>query len=126
MDEVNSFLELVNNSTLDGKLKLVYSRVVRLIRNAHKVIVSDAVIANNVLQLLRQRSLTETVFVRNVFKKLEGKQAHRLRNEKQFQNKLMKCVRDGQYFLFASDSAKIAEKMYLQALEVLESKEDSV
>ena len=45
IDEIDSFLKTItHNNTLNHKLKPIYAQLCKMIKNAHKVIVSDAVI----------------------------------------------------------------------------------
>ena len=49
IDEINSFLEnLTHNETLHRALKPIYALLIRIIKNAHKIIVADALISDNV------------------------------------------------------------------------------
>jgi len=57
IDEINSFLEhLRRNKTLHRALKPIYALFIRIIKNAHKVIVADALISDNVFTFLETRS----------------------------------------------------------------------
>ena len=56
IDEISSFLELTHNDTLDNVLKHVYHTLIRFIKHADKVIVSDALITDAVFELLKHRS----------------------------------------------------------------------
>jgi hypothetical protein len=49
LDEINSFIEsLTHNETLDKNIKIIYQILTRIIKNCHKLIVSDASISDNV------------------------------------------------------------------------------
>ena len=89
IDEVASFLELSHNDTLDNNLKEVYHMLVRFIKHAKKVIVSDALINDAVFELLRNRDKKKMIFIENNFKKYEGVSAVRIRNEDEFLSKLL-------------------------------------
>ena len=62
VDEVSSFTEFTDNDLLDGRLKKIVSLLMRLMRYAGKVIVSDALINDATFELLKHRSLSNTVF----------------------------------------------------------------
>ena len=67
IDEINSFLEhLTHNETLHHALKPIYALLIRIIKNAHKVIVADALISDNVFTLLETRS-QEQFYIENEF-----------------------------------------------------------
>ena len=109
IDEVASFIEAVtHNETLDGKLKSIYILLMRLIKYADKVVVSDALINDGVLELLRSRD--NKLMVNNKFVKYQDVEAIRLRNEHDFLNKMISNVKNGNYFFFGSDSKDIAVK----------------
>jgi hypothetical protein len=116
IDEINSFLELTHNDTLNCNIKHVYTLLKRLIRYAKKVIVSDAVILENVFDLLKIRiNETEekkTLFITNTFKKYEGIKAVHVKDEGEFLNKLKNECKSGNPFLFGCDSATIATRFY--------------
>jgi len=60
IDEVASFVELTHNTTLDNNIKQIFTCLMKCIKHAHKVIVSDALINDNVFELLKNR-LTDNV-----------------------------------------------------------------
>lgn len=69
IDEINSFIEsMVANETLK-QLNLIYHLLVKIIRNAHTVVVSDATITNNVFKFLKYRSDANKIFINNTFKR---------------------------------------------------------
>jgi len=86
---VSSFLELTHNNTLDKNLKEVFGLVAKFIKNAGKVIVSDALINDAVFDLLKHRDTNDAIFIQNDFKKYEGVPAVRIRDEADFLNKLV-------------------------------------
>ena len=55
IDEITSFLNITHNSTLDKNIKYVYNMLTSIIRNAKKVIVGDAIILDNVFDILKNR-----------------------------------------------------------------------
>jgi hypothetical protein len=84
IDEINSFLEhLTHNKTLHRGLKPIYALLIRIIKNAHKGIVADALISDNVFTFLETRS-QEHFYIKNDFKKYEGIKAHRSKDENDF------------------------------------------
>jgi hypothetical protein len=116
IDEINSFLNITHNSTLDKNIKVVYNMLISIIKHAHKVIVGDAIILDNVFEILKSRIKAEdkkTLFITNNYNKFQGVPAVRVRNERLMLNKLIKeCKEDQKPFLFGCDSATIATNWY--------------
>ena len=77
IDEINSFLQFTHNQTLDTNIRKKINLLMRIIKNAHKVIVSDNLITDNVFELLRCRP--DYKFIVNEYKKFEGVEAIRIR-----------------------------------------------
>jgi len=116
LDEVASFLEFTHNDTLDNKLKELMAFLMKFVKHAGKVVVSDALVNDNVFTFLSCRSGT-TLFVQNAFKKYEGKPAVRLRDENEFVAKLLDACASNQYFLFGCDSCDVVTKLFHKCLE---------
>jgi hypothetical protein len=109
IDEVASFLEAItHNETLDGKLKGIYIVLMRLIKYAAKVIVSDALINDGVLELVQNRE--NKIFIKNKYVKYQDIEATRLRNEQDLLNKMVDNVKNNDFFFFGSDSKDITVK----------------
>ena len=49
IDEVSSFLEFTHNETLKNSMKQIYYILMKFIKNCNKIIVSDALINDNVI-----------------------------------------------------------------------------
>ena len=58
IDEISSFLEFTHNETLDKNIPTIYGCLMSIVRQAKKVIVSDALINDNVIQFLKSREGT--------------------------------------------------------------------
>lgn len=115
IDEITSFLNITHNSTLDKNIKVVYNMLTSIIRHAHKVIVGDAIVLDNVFEILKSRIKAEdkkTLFITNNYNKFQGVPAVRVRNERLMLNKLIQQCKEGKPFLFGCDSATIATKWY--------------
>jgi len=123
IDEVSSFLEsLTHNSNLNKNLKLINNILMKLIKNCHKIIVSDALISDNVFELLKLRQ--DKIFINNDFKKYTNINAYDVRNEEKFLNMINdRCSKD-EYFLFGCDSKKIITKYYEYCLNDNKDKKD--
>jgi len=113
IDEITSFLNsLTNNDTLNSTLKGVYVVLMKIINNAHKVIVSDATINDNTFSFLNKR--TDKLFIENTFKKYDNITVYKMNDENEFLNKLKEHVKNDNYFLFGCDSKDIIDKYYLE------------
>ena len=55
IDEINSFLQLTHNKTLDTNIRQIFNLLMRIIKYAHKIIVCDNLITDNVFELLKCR-----------------------------------------------------------------------
>lgn len=115
IDEITSFLNITHNSTLDKNIKVVYNMLISIIRHAHKVIVGDAIVLDNVFEILKSRIKAEdkkTLFITNNYNKFQGVPAVRVRNERLMLNKLIQQCKEGKPFLFGCDSATTATEWY--------------
>ena len=126
IDEINTFIEhITHNDTLHSKLKQIYTLLIRIIKNAHKVIVADALISDNVFTLLKTRS-NEHLYIKNDYKKYEGIKATRLKDENDFKKELEQHIKDKKYFFFGCDSCTIIEEFYYYFLEQATNKDDFI
>ena len=115
IDEITSFLNITHNSTLDKNIKYVYNMLTSIIRNAKKVIVGDAIILDNVFDILKNRIMNEkqeTLFITNNYNKFQGVPAVRVKNEHTMLNKLITQCQEDKPFLFGCDSATTATDWY--------------
>jgi len=111
IDEITSLISsLTHNETLNKTLKGVYVVLMKIIKNAHKVIVSDATINNNTFNFLEKR--TNKIYIENTYKKYENIPVYKMNNENEFLNIIKKHVKKNNYFLFGSDSLDISEKYF--------------
>ena len=125
IDEVSSFLEFTHNETLKGNMKQIYYVLMKLIKHCSKIIVSDALINDNVIQLLRcRKEANQTLFINNSFQKYKNKIAYRVRDENKFVEKIYEEIADDKYFLFGSDSNDTATKIYNKCLSKYPDKKD--
>ena len=105
IDEINSFIKhLTHNETLDRNLKDIFTNLIFIIKHAYKVVVSDAVISDNVFDLLNIRKGAErseynseptlkskdfnVIYIKNDYKKYENIKAVRMRDENEFFDKI--------------------------------------
>ena len=115
IDEITSFLkDLTHNETLRGTLKICYQTLMKIIKNCHKLIVSDAIISDNVYNFIktRENKHNRTFFIKNTFQKYKDVNAIRIRDEEQFLKLLTEHVVNGEYFLFGCDSCTTVTDFY--------------
>jgi len=112
VDEISSFLLLTHNDTLNNNIKYVYNILIRLVKNCHKLIVSDANINEQVIMFCNLKDSNKKVFINNTYKKFSGTKAIRINYENEFINKLFDKCSNNEYFLFASDNATKLTDIY--------------
>jgi len=112
IDEITSFLNtLVDNDTLKGNLNFISSTLFKIIKNAHKVIVSDLTINDGVFKFLENRH-HDKIFLNNDYLKYKNINVYNLKDENEFLSKLKENIKNKDYFFFGSDSANIITKYY--------------
>ena len=120
IDEIASFLnDITHNETLRGKLKLCYQILMRIVRNCHKLILSDAKINDNVFNFIRTREQRKpkTTYIENLYQKYANISAVRVRDEQLQLDMMIEHVKTDNYFLCASDSCKTITKLYMECLK---------
>jgi hypothetical protein len=118
IDEATSFtMDLTHNETLNSKLKSIYNILSTIIKNAHKVIISDANISDNCFNLVKSRQHLNSHYINNTFVKYEGVEAVHIHDENIFLEQLLINVRASKYFLIGSDSCSTVSKFYYKCLE---------
>lgn len=120
IDEIASFLsDITHNETLRGKLKLCYQILMRIVKNCHKLILSDAKINDNVFNFIRTREIKkpQTIYIENLFKKYLDVPAIKIRDEQLQLDMMIEHVKADDFFLCASDSCKTITKLYMECLK---------
>ena len=113
IDEINSFIKhLTHNKTIDKDIKQICSILFKIIKYAHKVIVSDAQISDGVFLFLKNRLESKTIYIENKYKKYRGKEAIRIKDEHKFIKLLEDHIKTNNYFLFGCDSCSRVEQLY--------------
>jgi hypothetical protein len=111
IDEINSFLQFTHNHHISN-LKRIYNLLLRIIKNAKKVIVSDNMICDNVFELLDVRQDENIKFIINEFQRFEGVEAYKIRDANSYLQILKKHIENKKYFLFGCDSAEVVIDYY--------------
>ena len=126
IDEVNTFIRhITHNETLDSILKKIYMVLNRIINNCFKLICTEAIISDNVFNLLNLRPDSEKVFIKNTIKKYDGIKAIKENDENNFFINIEKHIEENKYFLFGSDSCGIITKYYNIFVEKFNEKKDN-
>lgn len=116
IDEINSFTKsLTHNDQLTPILKDICLILFKIIKYAHKIIVSDAVISDSVFKFLKYHMTTnpqQTIFIKNDFKKYKGINAYRVKDENKFKELITEHIKNDDYFLFGCDSCSVIESYY--------------
>jgi len=86
--------------------------LVKFIKYAGKVIVSDKDITDAVFMFLKHRDNSNKLFVKNTFQKYKDIKAVRVRDEDMFLEKLKQKCNNNEPFLFGCDSATKATEYY--------------
>ena len=87
----------------------------KIIKNAHKVIISDATINNNTFNFLEKR--TNKIYIENTYKKYENIPVYKMNNENEFLNIMKKHIKKNNYFLFGADSLQITQKYFTELIK---------
>ena len=97
----------VENKNLDNNIRLINNLLMKLIKNCYKLIISDALINDNVKNFLNiSKSTKKTIFIKNTFQKFKDVKAIRYHDENEFLNQVKKDIELNNFFLFGSDSFK--------------------
>ena len=115
IDEVNDLIRaLTHNNSMETNLIKVYEMLIYLIKNCKKIILSDATINQNTLNLISRREKNnKTLLIKNTNKKFSGVDAIRYYEEIEFLNQMKECINNKKYFLFGCDSCRKITEIYL-------------
>lgn len=119
IDEINDLIQsITHNDNLDSILNNVYDTLIDLIKNCKKIIVSDATINENVLNLLSTRinKNAKVVKIVNKFQKFKNVEAIKYNDENEFIDELRNHIKNKKYFLFGSDGCGVITKLYSKLL----------
>lgn len=129
IDEVNDLIRtLTHNDSLDKVLNLVYTTLIKLIKNSKKIILSDATINQNTLNLISSRiKNNKTILIKNTNKKFDGIEAIKINDENEFIQELRNHITNKKYFLFGCDICKTLTTFFNTLInEFPEQKEDFI
>jgi hypothetical protein len=84
----------------------------KMVKNCHKLILSDAIITDNVFNLIRIRPIENALYIDNLFEKYQNVPAIRIRDESLYLNEMIEHIKTSNYFLAASDSCTTITKLF--------------
>ena len=90
----------------------MYKFLVRIVKHAGKVIVSDKDITDAVFMFLKHRDNDKKLFVRNVFQKYKNIEAVRVRNEVMYLDIMKQKCMNNEPFMFGCDSKGVVTTYY--------------
>lgn len=128
IDEFESFNNcLTHNKNLDNNIRLINNLLMKLIKNCHKFIISDALINQNALNFLSCNLHKKYIFINNTHKKYKGVNAIRYHNEYDFLNEVKQDIFNNNYFLFGSDScSKITQYFDETEKQKIDEQDDKI
>lgn len=104
IDEIDDLIKsFTHNDSLDIVLKPVFVFLIYIIKTCKKLILSDATINQNTLNLISCRRNKKEILIKNTNKKFQGVQATCCNDENIFLDKLKECIKNKEYFLFGCD-----------------------
>lgn len=125
IDEISSFIDsLLYNDNLNSYLKQTYLLLIKIIKNCHKLILSDAIMTNNVMNFIEKRISKNKIYIKNNYLKYENIEAIRQNDENAFLDKIKDHIENNNYFLFGSDSKSSITKYYNEMLKLFPLKND--
>lgn len=116
IDEIASFINFTHNTTLYHDILTIYIFLMRIIKKAKKIIVSDAMINDGVFEFLKFRPDDKKIFITNTFKRFQDVAAVRMHNEYEFIDQLKMASKIGGFFC-ASDSCNSITKLYNECIK---------
>lgn len=118
IDEITTFIEyLTHCELLDSQIKSIYTLLIKIIKNCHKLIVSDASINTNVFNFIEHKGAS--LYIENTYKKYQNTPAINYKDENDFIDVIREHIRSDKYFLFGSDwNARITDIYNLLSKEL--------
>ena len=127
IDEVNDLIRsLTHNDGLDNVLNMVYTFLIKLIKTCKKIILSDATIDLNTLNLLSSRIVNnKSILIKNTIQKFKGVKAKKYNNENEFLKVIIQHIKNKNYFLFGCDGCEKITEFYKNILEKFPDQKDA-
>lgn len=123
IDEITTLMTyLTSSTTLNNNLKKVYIILNIILRNCHKLIMSDAEINDNIFNFIEDRK-GETIFINNSFQKYKDIPCIQFHSEDRFLDKVKEKISKSEPFLFGCDSRGIVEDYYNECIKNVNEEE---
>ena len=107
LDEITSLLKYITQSETLKNIKFIFNLFIRLIKNCHKLILTDATINDlSFLLINKYRNVEDTIYINNEFKNQENKNVYLINDEYEFLDKIKDHINNNDYFLYACDCKK--------------------
>ena len=103
---------LTHNETLNNNIKEVYEILIFILKNAHKVIFTDAFITEQAFILASIRKQGTNLYINNTYQKFKDVEAIYLKNENEYFEQLLSDMNGNKYFMCLSDTIEGAERIY--------------
>jgi len=105
IDEINDIISsLTHNDSMDPILNLTYNYLITIIKNCKKLILTDATINQNTINLIASRTTNNKItLINNIYKKFDNIPAIHYKNKFEFIDELRSCIKNKKYFLFGCD-----------------------
>ena len=127
IDEVGSFSQsLIFNDNLNSNLKSTYLLLMRIIKNCHKLVLSDAILTQNEINLIDKRTVANKIYICNEYKKYQGIEAIRQNDENEFISNIKTHIEGNNYILFGADSKAVITKYYLEMVKLYPDKAEKM
>jgi hypothetical protein len=84
----------MKNDKLNNSLQQTYLLLMSIIKKCHKLILSDAILTPNVLNLIDKRENPNRIFIKNTFQKYKGIEAIRQNDENLFLDKIRDHIKN--------------------------------
>ena len=125
IDEINDLINcLTHNDRLDKYLFSIYSYLIQLIKLSKKIIISDATINQNTLNLLLARKADKRLLITNTIKKFDKIKCIKHQNENKFMDELRLHIKNKKYFLFGSDGCGAITTIFTTLIEEFKEQKD--
>ena len=107
IDEIDSFIKYLltsNMKTIQENRILIYSKLIKLIKNCHKVFLTDADISNKTIKFIDGIDNVNTLFMKNTYKNYKGIKAYHLFTDKKAIEVILEHARNEESLIVATDS----------------------
>lgn len=119
IDECNDLIRsLTHNDNMSKVLTMTYDFLIELIKNCKKIIITDATINQNTLNLISTRKTNnKTILIKNTYKKFSGINATKYNSYNAFLERLRFNIKNNKYFLCGCDGCEKITEIYKLLLD---------